>query len=245
MKYIFLISIIFWSCNSATKQEATQSSAIDTTTQNVDSTVNAVTLVKKDLREFLPAGFILFDSAAGDLNKDGIADQVLIIKGTDKKNVVKDEYKGVLDRNRRGIIVLFNNSGNYEVAVKNYDCFSSENEDGGVYFAPELSVTIGNGKLFINYGHGRYGDWTYTFRYQNGDFEQIGFDANSGNGPVINKVTSINYLTKKKSIKENTNENAEGGGDEVYKEIIKTIRVNKLRRLSEIKDFDELDNWEE
>jgi len=58
-------------------------------------------------------------------------------------------------------------------------------------------------------------------------------------GALIESETSINFLSKKKQKKVNTNENAEGG-DEVFEETWKKINVNRLIKLSEIKDFDEL-----
>ena len=195
--------------------------------------------LKQNPSDYLPKGYVIFEKIVGDLNKDGIEDCVLIIKGTDTSKIITDEYRGKLDRNRRGIIVLFNKKDHYELAVKNYNCFSSENEDGGVYFAPELSVEIKKGNLHVHYGHGRYGYWQYTFRFQNSDFELIGYDESNG-GVVIESETSINFLTKMKQKKVNTNENAQGG-DEVFKETWKKISVNKIIKLSEIKDFDELD----
>lgn len=195
---------------------------------------------KKDLSDFLPKGYVLFDKIYGDLNKDGLEDCILLIKGTDKNNIIKDEYRGELDRNRRGVIVLFNKSDNYELTVKNYDCFSSENEDGGVYFQPELSISVEKGNLYIHYAHGRYGYWKYTFRFKNSDFELIGYDASNNFGSIVNNEISINFLTKRKLIKENINENAESG-DEVFKETWKNIDINELIKLSDIEDFDELD----
>jgi hypothetical protein len=120
--------------------------------------------------DFLPKGFVIFEKINGDLNKDGIEDCVFIIKGTDKNQIITDEYRGQLDHNRRGIIVLLNKNGYYELVVENKDCFSSENEEGGVYFAPELSLKIQNGNLYVYYEHGRYGYWKYTFRFQNSGF---------------------------------------------------------------------------
>lgn len=46
-------------------------------------------------------------------------------------------------------------------------------------------------------------------------------------------------MTKKKLKKENTNENV-GGGDEIFKETWSNINIEKLIKLSEIEDFDEL-----
>jgi len=60
-------------------------------------------------------------------------------------------------------------------------------------------------------------------------------------GAVIESETSINFISKKKQVKVNTNENAQGG-DEVFKETWTNITVAKLLKLREIKDFE---NFEE
>ncbi|TWP27455.1 hypothetical protein ETU09_07330 [Apibacter muscae] len=197
------------------------------------------TSIEKSAKDFIPAGYNIYETVFGDLNKDGLEDCVLIIKGTDKNQIIQDEFRGELDRNRRGIIVLFNKEDHYEPVLTNYNCFSSENEDGGIYFPPELYVNVNKGNLYIDYYYGRYGYWTYTFRYQNSDFELIGYDITSG-GVVKNYISSINFSTKKKFEKINTNEEAVGG-DEVFKKVWKNISIDKLLRLSEIKDFDELE----
>lgn len=189
---------------------------------------------------FLPDGYVLVDTVFGDLNRDGVEDCVLIIKETDSSKVVTDKYLGRLDRNRRGIVVLFKKASGYELAMKNDDCFSSENEDGGVYFAPELSVEIRKGNLYVRYAHGRYGYWVYTFRFQKGHFELIGYDENDNRGPVVNQETSINFSTKIKLKRVNTNERAEGG-DEVFRTTSRKIKLDHLFRLSEIRNFDDLD----
>ena len=188
----------------------------------------------KEPSDFIPKGYAEFKKYSGDLNKDGLEDCVLIIKKTDSTNVVMNRFDKKVDRNRRGIIVLFKNANGYELADKNLECFSSENEDGGVYFAPELWIEIKDNKLYIHYGHGRYGYWKYTFRFQKSNFELIGYDSSSNRGPVTNRETSINFLTKKKLTKENTNENAEGG-DEIFKENWNDIEIDNLIKLSEIR----------
>ncbi len=68
----------------------------------------------------------------------------------------------------------------------------------------------------------------------------IGYDSSDNYGPIVNTETSINFLTKKKVTKTNTNENEESG-DEVFEEKTEKIKVDKLIQLSEIKDFDELE----
>ena len=98
--------------------------------------------LKKDPKEFVPKGYTLFQQYKGDLNKDGKPDVVLMIKGTDKSKWVDDENRGRLDRNRRGLIILFKRKNGYEQILRNDTCFSSENEDGGIYDAPELELYI-------------------------------------------------------------------------------------------------------
>ena len=192
-----------------------------------------------EFSDFIPQGYVEFEKHFGDLNKDGQDDCVIIIKKTDKNNLVTNRFDKKVDRNRRGIIVLLKNGENYQFADKNYNCFSSENEDGGVYFAPELWIEFQRGNLIVHYGHGRYGFWRYVFRFQDSNFKLIGYDSSSNRGPIINGTTSINFLTKKKLIKENTNEDAESG-DETFKETWSDVKTENLIELSEIKDFDEL-----
>jgi hypothetical protein len=197
-------------------------------------------VLKQNANDFIPQGFVLSGTSIGDLNKDGVADKVLLIKGTDKGAYEKNEYGEMVDRNRRGLVILFKKGEQYELVLKNANCFSSENEDGGVYYAPELSLEINKGNLYIHYAHGRYGYWKYTFRYRNSDFYLIGYDSSEG-GVVVEKETSINFLSKKKQEKVNTNESAEGG-DEEFRETWTNISVTKLLKLRDIKDFE---NFEE
>lgn len=191
--------------------------------------------------DFIPDGYVVFQQIQGDLNKDNQVDDVLIIKGTDKANFVKDEHRGELDRNRRGIIIALKNNDGYELALENRDCFSSENEDGGVYFPPELDVSIKKDNLLVHYGHGRYGHWTYNFRYQNSDFELIGYDSDQNRGPITETSVSINLMTKKMLIKEYVNQDAEEGGDEKFKATWKKFTLSKPIRLRDIADFDGFD----
>ncbi len=195
-----------------------------------------------DWDAFIPKNFFVQDMKTGDLNKDGEADIVLLIKKKDERNIVENSRGEMVDRNRRGVVVLFKKGNKYETIVQNYSCFASENEEGGVYFAPDLLLTIDKGLLYIQYEHGRYGNWTYAFRYQNRKFECIGFDNIIARGPVIMEHQSYNFSTMKKQIIVNTNDDAQEEGEEVFKETWSKIKSGKRLSLSEIKDFDEI-NW--
>lgn len=188
-------------------------------------------------KAYIPAKYVLFEAIQGDLNNDGIQDLVLIVKATDPTQWVNHEYRGKLDRNRRGMIVLLADKGKYKPILSNLSCFSSENEEGGVYFAPELWFEINKGLLNVHYGHGRYGYWNYSFRLQNQDLRLIGYDSSSNHEPYVESETSMNFLTDKKVIRKNLNEDPDG--EPRFKEIWSKAKISPIY-LSKIQDFDGL-----
>lgn len=195
---------------------------------------------RQRITDFIPKGYKLFEKISGDLNKDGLEDCVLIIKATRKDGFERDYEGKLIDRNRRGIIVLFSEEKGYKVAVKNYNCFSSENEDGGVYFAPYLSIDIRNSKLFVHYAHGRYGYWEYCFRYQDSDFMLIGYESFGSQGPTVLGKVSINFLTGVRYDDDNVNKYDDDAEEKFVRKVIK-LKKEPLKKLSEIDDFDELE----
>ena len=197
--------------------------------------------LKKDPKEFVPKGYTLFQQYKGDLNKDGKPDVVLMIKGTEESKWVDDENRGRLDRNRRGLIILFKRKNGYEQIIRNDTCFSSENEDGGIYDAPELELYIIKNTLHIYFAHGRYGCWNYIFRYQNNDFELIGYYHNRRIRLVTYYNLDINFSTRTRVYEENLNAD-DDEKEERFKVTKSKIRRKKLIKLSEIADIDKL-NW--
>ena len=197
--------------------------------------------LKKDPKEFVPKGYTLFQQYKGDLNKDGKPDVVLMIKGTEESKWVDDENRGRLDRNRRGLIILFKRKNGYEQILRNDTCFSSENEDGGIYDAPELELYIIKNTLHIYFAHGRYGCWNYIFRYQNNDFELIGYNHNHRIRLVTYYNLDINFSTRTRVYEENLNAD-DDEKEERFKVTKSKIRRKKLIKLSEIADIDKL-NW--
>ena len=197
--------------------------------------------LKTDPKAFVPKGYSLFQQYKGDLNKDGKPDVVLMIKGTEKSKWVDDECRGRLDRNRRGLIILFKRKNGYEQILRNDTCFSSENEDGGIYDAPELELYIIKNTLHIYFAHGRYGCWNYIFRYQNNDFELIGYYHNRRIRLVTYYNLDINFSTRTRVYEENLNAD-DDEKEERFKVTKSKIRRKKLIKLSEIADIDKL-NW--
>jgi hypothetical protein len=193
-----------------------------------------------DPKNLVSPDYVIFDEIVGDLNKDGFQDYIYIIKGTDKNRVIYDEYRGNLDRNRRGIVIIFGREDLYELVLENVELFSSEHEDGGVYAPPDLGVFIEKGVIRIHYFGGRYGFWSYKFRYQHSDFELIGYDSSSNHGPIVLSKTSINFLTKNILFKENIHPERYDG-KERFMETWKKFMLPKSIKLSEIEDMDDLD----
>ena len=195
---------------------------------------------KQRITDFIPKGYKLFEKISGDLNKDGLEDCVLIIKATRKDGFVKNSFDKVVDRNRRGIIILFTEKDGYKLASKNYNCFSSENEEGGVCCAPYLSIDIRNSKLFVHYAHGRYGYWEYCFRYQDSDFMLIGYESFGSQGPTALGKVSINFLTGVRYDDDNVNKYDDDAEEKFVRKVTK-LKKEPLMKLSEIDDFDELE----
>ncbi len=74
-------------------------------------------------------------------------------------------------------------------------------------------------------------------------FYLIGYDAGYKSNSISDWITfdeeSINFLSKKKMIKEIIKVATDG--KETFKETWENLSVSRLIKLSEIKDFDELD----
>ena len=164
--------------------------------------------------DFVPKNWKIIAKAEGDLNTDKIADLVLVIEDTKKKNVVSNDGLGAstLNTNQRLLLVLFKNSNNkFYLDEKNKINIPSEgNLENSCLEDPFLSskgieITKGLLKLSLRYWLS-CGSWEmnvndYTFRLKNNQFELIGYDTFSlhrASGEI--NESSYNFLTKKKSI---------------------------------------------
>jgi hypothetical protein len=166
----------------------------------------------KNVPDFLPAGWKLIDSAQGDLNKDSLPDQVLIIENTDPRNFIHNDGMGsdTLNANPRILLVLFKdkNSGNYKLVTQNNVFIPPPNDTVSPCLADPLEetegITIKNGVLGLHFQYWlSCGSWftsnhDYLFRYQNKQFELIGFNSmefHRSSGEM--SEYSINFSTKK------------------------------------------------
>lgn len=207
----------------------------------------ALAKVSDIFESFVPTGFVLQGQQCDwDFNQDGKSDCVLLIKNTQKSAWEEDERNPnqMVDRNRRGIIILLQADTGYQKVLENRAIFASENEYGGVYFAPELDITGKGKKLILHYGHGRYGFWSYSFDYRkvNGkpDFYLIGYDSSYNRGPYVESTVSINFLTHK--IRYQKNQETDWDSDTPrFKTIWRDFAKQPLIKLSDIDDIENID----
>lgn len=161
---------------------------------------------KLDFASFFPENYILVSTVVGDINQDGKDDFILLIQDTDKNAFEQNKGLGISNRNRRGIVVLFDKGTHYEVASSNYSCLPPGNDGYERFINPELSIEISKEKrrkdqFFISYlsrSKDEYTSWKYTLRYQNGDFELIGYDKTSGVASEVLNLISIDFINEKR-----------------------------------------------
>lgn len=165
-----------------------------------------------NINAFVPKGWKIIYRAKGDLNKDHLADEAIIIQNTNPKNIIKNEGMGSdkLNLNPRMLLVLFNTSGNYSLRAQNASFIPLENDAENTCLADPLqetgAINIKNGTLILSYQYwlscGSYGvsNLDYTFRFQNQKMELIGFDTESySRSSGEETITSLNFSTRKKS----------------------------------------------
>jgi len=156
---------------------------------------------------FVPPGWRLESTVAGDLNGDGRPDAVLVLRDNDPKKFIDTgrASQPKFDTNPRILAVVFaGDKGGYSLVLENHtlvarttDPFQQDPLDPDGIQAGEVAIKNGALRITLGYFGGNMGRMTYTFRFQNGRFELIGYDRvdvtrNSG---VINDI-SINYSTQ-------------------------------------------------
>lgn len=193
---------------------------------------------------FLPKNFTLLEThCQADFNKDNKKDCVLLIKDTQKSAWQQDINNRLVDRNRQGIVILLKTKTGYKKALENKSLLESENEDGGIYYAPELEIITKNNKLILKYLHGRYGHWSFTFDYRTidnkQDFYLIGYDSVIANGAYIKYTNSINFLTHKLQRQTNTNKDEQSDSTK-FKTTWHNFPKDTPLRLSQIDDLHEV-----
>ncbi|MCR5697336.1 MAG: hypothetical protein K6G73_10235 [Marinilabiliaceae bacterium] len=179
-----------------------------------------------------------------DVNEDGLTDYLLSIQGTDPDGWGPYQYKedSLVNKNARGFILVINKGDYFETDIRNNSCFPSDNEDGGVYFPPDLEISSAKNSLTVRYWHGRYGSWGYEFLYQNGNYVLISYSRSYSNGPLLEKSQYFDLVNNKLSIYKLQNDkyidDREEVGDDKYMTIYYRLDETKPILITDIVNID-------
>ncbi|MCZ4243252.1 hypothetical protein [Pedobacter punctiformis] len=162
------------------------------------------------VKAFVPDSWKIIYSVSGDLNKDLLQDEAIIIENTNPKNFLKNDEMGanVLNINPRKLLVLFKNKDGYQLVAENTKFIPTENSEESRCLEDPLSETkalaIEKGSLRLSFQYFySCGAWEvtnndYIFRYQNNQLELIGADSHSYHRASGEKyATSSNFSTFK------------------------------------------------
>jgi len=159
---------------------------------------------------FVPKGWLLEEKNEGDLNGDGARDFVLVLHQNDSKNVIKNQNglgADEFDSNPRILAIVFadKKAGGYTLIADNHDLVPRL--DSPTLDDPFESLEIRKGTVRVGLrswasaGSWLAGNYSYTFRYQNGCMGLIGYDSYDYNrGSLEYTKVSVDYLTKKGQI---------------------------------------------
>ena len=154
--------------------------------------------------ELAPPGWKV-EEHRGDLNRDGIADMmVLATPSNSGKIIIREEDGAVFDCNAPVLAIYWGAGAGYFVFYKQYSGIVPHREDEYVDVTVEPSITDKGCLRFAtstipSAGTSETGKVVCIYRFQNGDFFKIGFASESYSrmsGEAIN--TSYNFNTNKK-----------------------------------------------
>ena len=198
------------------------------------------------VEDFSPRGWTVEYKATGDLNRDGAEDVALVLHETDPAKVLKGTPIGLdpFDTNPRMLVVLFRNTrGGYDLALADHSLIRRSTEPnlddvlegskGPVIRNGALKIDL---HLFANAGGWTTGAYGFTFRWQDGRFRLIGYDAstvqrNSGETAGV----SINYLTFNEKLSKGR---IDKDGDKVRWRTISQRSLLALEQIGDGIDFD-------
>ena len=193
------------------------------------------------INDFVPVGWIILDSAYGDLNKDGVNDAAIIIQHKDSVSMVNNLEDTVFTQPRI-LLILFKRPADNSFALTDQSNSFILKHDNSAMEDPYQEMMIDKGvleikfHLFYNMGSWYVTNSTYKFRYQHGQLVLIGADNFSFHRATHDYENySYNFLTRKRILtKGNDNKGTK-------KSSSKTISISALKTL---KSFSEPFTWE-
>jgi hypothetical protein len=142
----------------------------------------------------VPKQYRSIKEVAGDLDKDGIAEKVIVYNMSDKA----DETNGV----DRELIIYKKQKEKWIIWQRSVNAVGNS-KDGGMMGDPFEDVEIKNGLLQIHQSGGSSWKWGHVdkYRFQNNRFELIGYTSNSGKPCEYWLDIDFNLMTGKVVVK--------------------------------------------
>jgi hypothetical protein len=206
-----------------------------------DFTYPAIKSIGQSIIDFIPAGWIVLDSAYGDLNNDGVKDAAIILQHKDSVLLVNSSEDTVMTQPRI-LLLLFKNRANNKLSLIEQSNSFILKHDNAIMDDPYQGILIEKGILKIDF-HLFYnmGSWystssTYKFRYDGKDFKLIGADYTTIHRATLDyEDYSYNFLTKKRSYSKGNDQSG------IKKTTLKTFALTPLKTF---KTFKEPYSWE-
>ena len=178
----------------------------------------------------VPTGYQLLEEKTGDLDKDGIPEKAIVYNTTDSTE----------DGFTREIFIL-KKKGDQWITWKRSLNAVLKSQEGGMMGDPFQGIEIRNGLLIISLSGGSSWKWSHEdkYRFQNNEFELIGYSSLAGKPCEYWTTIDFNLSTGKMIYKKEYEDCDKG--QEIYKkeeEIFykKGIKLNLMNRnLQDIK----------
>lgn len=166
---------------------------------------------------------VIASTAIGDLNKDGITDLVLVTQDTTSETWPYNIEVFFTSENGDKVLVI----GSDMAISPQYP--NGRNTGSNGYGFDEVAII--NGVLWIKVELMR-GYFEHKFRYQNGDFELIGYTSVSSDGLGTSRFVDYNLSTGRRI--ERTEDYTT---DEIIESSDKIFKLTSLPKLLEFKPF--------
>ncbi|HMK03168.1 MAG TPA: hypothetical protein VK489_03215 [Ferruginibacter sp.] len=159
----------------------------------------------KNINDFVPAGWVIHATAAGDLNSDKLNDIVLVLQYKDSISFVKaDDPQDTVTTQPRMLAIIFKDTVKYYVLAEQSNAFIP-NHDNPVMSDPFTGIRIDKGSLQIDINSFySIGSWTisnrsYKFQYRDKQFVLTGAEHYAIHRASLDyEIYSYNFLTKKR-----------------------------------------------
>ncbi|HEY8567188.1 MAG TPA: hypothetical protein VIL65_16945 [Beijerinckiaceae bacterium] len=137
------------------------------------------------VRAFVPKGWTVEAKAKGDLNRDGRADAVMVLRQTSPRNVIRpysSDPKITLDTNPRMIAVVFAGAAGepWRLAAENHVLIPRDEEPSlRDTFEDGLSIENGAFRIELQFSADAHWNPSFTFRYEQGRFDLVRYQRYS------------------------------------------------------------------